>query len=166
MGMRTFSFKRMNLLDANDQPDQYPTSWYASTTQFLPHFPSFEGTRDIDICIIGGGYTELSVAIYLANKGCSVALLEAQRVGFDASGCNGGPLGSGQRLDQEIFLRWLGPQSADALWDLAKEAMAFSKSLIKQHGIDCFLKLGFAKLGFSKSDKQDLHRGAEILQER
>ena len=103
--MRTFSFKRMNLLDANDQLDQYPTSWYALTTQFLPHFPSFEGTRDIDICIIGGGYTELSAAIYFANKGCSVALLEAQRVGFGASERNDGQLGSRQRLDQETLLR-------------------------------------------------------------
>ena len=122
----------MNLLDANDQPGQYPPSWYAATTQFLPPFPSFDGTDNTDICIIGAGYTGLSAALHLANQGCAVTLLEAQRVGFGASGRNGGQLGSGQRLDQETLLRWLGPQSADALWDLAEEAIDCSKSLIKQ----------------------------------
>ncbi len=135
----------MNLLDANDQPGQYPPSWYAATSQFLPPFPSFEGTDDTDICIIGAGYTGLSAALHLANQGCAVTLLEAQRVGFGASGRNGGQLGSGQRLDQETLLRWLGPQSADALWDLAEEAIDCSKSLIKQHNIDCFLKPRQAK---------------------
>ena len=156
----------MNLLDANDQPGQYPPSWYAATTQFLPPFPSFDGTDNTDICIIGAGYTGLSAALHLANQGCAVTLLEAQRVGFGASGRNGGQLGSGQRLDQETLLRWLGPQSADALWDLAEEAIDCSKSLIKQHKIDCFLKPGIAELGFSNADRQNLHRGAAFLQKR
>jgi len=156
----------MNLLDANDQPGQYPPSWYAATTQFLPPFPSFDGTDNTDICIIGAGYTGLSAALHLANQGCAVTLLEAQRVGFGASGRNGGQLGSGQRLDQETLLRWLGPQSADALWDLAEEAIDCSKSLIKQHKIDCFLKPGIAELGFSNADRQDLHRGAVFLHKR
>ena len=156
----------MNLLDANDQPGQYPPSWYAATTQFLPPFPSFDGTDNTDICIIGAGYTGLSAALHLANQGCAVTLLEAQRVGFGASGRNGGQLGSGQRLDQETLLRWLGPQSADALWDLAEEAIDCSKSLIKQHKIDCFLKPGIAELGFSNADRQNLHRSAAFLQKR
>ncbi len=51
--------------------------------------------------MVGGGYTGLSAALHLAEAGYDVALIEAHRVGFGASGRNGGQLGSGQRVDQD-----------------------------------------------------------------
>ena len=91
----------MDLLYANDQLGQYPASWYAATTPALDPFPALKGDHRADVCVIGAGYTGLSAALHLAEAGRRVILLEAQRVGFGASGRNGGQLGSGQRVDQE-----------------------------------------------------------------
>jgi gamma-glutamylputrescine oxidase len=60
--------------------------------------------------VIGGGYTGLSAALHLAEAGRDVVLLEAHRVGFGASGRNGGQLGSGQRQDQVTLERAAGPR--------------------------------------------------------
>ena len=73
---------------------------------------------------IGGGYTGLSAALHLAEAGLDVVLLEAERVGWGASGRNGGQLASGQRRDQDWLERSFGARRAEALWDMAEEAKA------------------------------------------
>ena len=93
----------MNLLDANDQPGTYPPSWYAATAAPLPELAPLRGEARADVCIVGGGYTGLSSALHLAQRGVRVVLLEAQLIGFGASGRNGGQVGSGMRLDQDAL---------------------------------------------------------------
>ena len=102
----------MDLLYANDRAGAYPDSWYAATATPLPAFPALKGEARADVCVIGGGYTGLSAALHLAEAGRRVILLEAQRVGFGASGRNGGQLGSGQRQDQEVLEKMLGRDDA------------------------------------------------------
>ena len=101
-----------------------------------------EGTAEADICVIGGGYTGLSAALYLAEAGMRVVLLEAKRVGWGASGRNGGQLGSGQRRDQGWLEGRFGEGTARALWDMAEEAKALVRGLVARHGIGCELKPG------------------------
>ena len=113
MGKRAPSTKRMNLLYSNDTQGNYPESWYSATTQHLNVFPSLKGSRKYDICIVGAGYTGLSAALHLSKLGYSVAVLDAHRVGFGASGRNGGQLGTGQRLNQDELIRQLGESNAD-----------------------------------------------------
>ena len=91
----------MNLLHANDKAGQYPASYYAATKAPLDPYPVLQGTVQADVGIVGGGYTGLSAALHLAQRGYSVALLEAHKVGFGASGRNGGQVGSGQR---QVFI--------------------------------------------------------------
>ena len=69
----------MNLLFSNDRQGQYPESWYAATTAFLPPFAPLQGAVTADVCIVGGGYTGLSAALELARAGRRVVLLEAHR---------------------------------------------------------------------------------------
>ena len=88
----------VNLLHANDRRGEYPASYYAETAAPLNRFPVLKGQHKADVCIVGGGYTGLSAALHLAQKGYDVVLLEAHRVGFGASGRNGGQVGSGRRL--------------------------------------------------------------------
>jgi gamma-glutamylputrescine oxidase len=132
----------LDLLTANDRPGEYPASWYAETAPLLPPFPPLAGEVAADVCVIGGGYTGLSAALHLAEAGLDVVLLEAQRVGWGASGRNGGQLGSGQRQDQDWLERAFGQSRAHALWDLAEEAKALVKALIARHAIACDLKPG------------------------
>ena len=67
----------MNLLHANDQTGAYPPSYYAATRTPLAAFPALQGEIRADVCIVGGGYTGLSAALHLAEKGYDVVLLEA-----------------------------------------------------------------------------------------
>ncbi|MEL7258656.1 MAG: FAD-binding oxidoreductase, partial [Pseudomonadota bacterium] len=156
----------MNLLYSNDRPGQYPPSWYAATTEALEPFEPLRGEIRADVCVIGGGFTGLSAALHLAERGYDVALVEAHRVGFGASGRNGGQLGSGQRQDQQSLEKLVGREDAAKLWDLAEDAKALVKSLISKHKIDCHLKPGIAHAGFTKGEVDEEHAYADFLAER
>ncbi|MEP1328954.1 FAD-binding oxidoreductase [Pseudophaeobacter sp.] len=156
----------LNLLHSNDHKGAYPKSWYAATATSLAPFPALSGTRRADVCIIGGGYTGLSAALHLAEAGLEVVLLDAHRVGFGASGRNGGQLGSGQRLDQEGLESLMGEPEAQKLWQLGEDAKDLVKSLVAKHKIDCHLKPGVAWTASSKKDVAHLHDYGRHLQDR
>ncbi len=153
----------MKLLYANDTRGTYPDSWYAATSEPLPAFPALRGEVRADVAVIGGGYTGLSAALHLAEAGRDVVLIDAQRVGFGASGRNGGQLGSGQRQDQKELEAWLGAADAHTLWDLGEEAKALVKSLIQRHDIDCYLRPGIAWSASHAADVDDLHAYADHM---
>ena len=156
----------MNLLYANDRRGQYPDSWYAATATPMDRFPTLKGAQKADVCVIGGGYTGLSAALHLAEAGRDVILIDAQRVGFGASGRNGGQLGSGQRVEQDTLEKMLGDPHAATLWQMGEEAKDLVKSLIKNHNIDCHLKPGVAWTASDKGDLTHLHTYAGHLQSR
>ncbi|MEP4720568.1 MAG: FAD-binding oxidoreductase, partial [Nitratireductor sp.] len=156
----------MNLLYANDAPGRYPDSWYAATATPTDAYPTLKGDQRADVCVVGGGYTGLSAALHLAQAGRRVVLVEAQRVGFGASGRNGGQLGSGQRVEQDTLEKMVGRDAATRLWDLGEDAKALVKSLIKTHDIDCHLKPGVAWTASSAGDVEHLHAYAGFLQDR
>jgi len=156
----------MNLLFANDRQGQYPDSWYTATAKPLERFAPLRGQVKADVCVIGAGYTGLSAALHLAEAGLDVVLLEAHRVGFGASGRNGGQLGSGQRMEQDALEKLVGADDAQKLWALAEDAKALVKSLIARHRIDCDLKSGIAHMCFSKAGVAAEHAYADHLAAR
>ena len=90
-------------------------------------------------------------------------LLEANRVGWGASGRNGGQLGSGQRRDQDWLEARLGRDRARALWELAEEAKALVKGLIARHAIACDLRPGIIHAAHRASEVAHYHAAAEKL---
>lgn len=126
----------MDLLTANDRAGDYPRSWYAETADPLPRLPPAQGDLTCDVCVIGGGYTGLSAALHLAERGYDVILLEAQRLGFGASGRNGGQVGTGQRQDQDWLEGKIGKTKARALWDMGLESVALVRNLAARHAPD------------------------------
>ena len=118
-----------NLLHANDSPGEYPPSYYAETRVAFASRPTAQGELRADVCVVGAGYTGLSTALHLAQKGLSVIVLEAHRVGFGASGRNGGQVGSGQRQDQDWLERRISRADARKMWDLTQDAKALVKTL-------------------------------------
>ncbi len=127
---------RLDILTANDQPGQYPSSYYAATASKLDPFPEATGEISCDVAIIGGGFTGLSAALHLAEAGLDVLVLEAHRVGFGASGRNGGQVHPGQRLEQDDLEEMLGAERARLLWDLAEESVALTLDLAAKHAPD------------------------------
>ncbi|MCB2110288.1 MAG: FAD-binding oxidoreductase [Defluviimonas sp.] len=123
----------MDVLTANDRAGEYPRSWYAASATPLAPFPAAEGDSSCDVCIVGAGFTGLSAALHLAERGYDVMLLDAHRVGWGASGRNGGQVGTGQRLDQEALEGLVGKERAHALWDLAQDAVALTRALAARH---------------------------------
>ncbi|NJM83252.1 MAG: FAD-binding oxidoreductase [Tabrizicola sp.] len=153
----------MNLLHANDRRGQYPASWYAATATPLAPFPPLQGGAEADVCIVGGGYTGLSAALHLAQRGYDVILLEAHRVGFGASGRNGGQVGSGQRQDQIWIEKLAGRENAHRLWNLAEEAKGMVKSLIADHAMPVTFHPGIAHACRTEAEVRDAHAYAEKL---
>lgn len=153
----------MNLLHINDKQGQYPPSWYAATATPLAPFPMLKGQHKADVCIVGGGYTGLSAALHLAQRGYDVILLEAHKVGFGASGRNGGQVGSGQRQDQVWIEKTVGRDHAHRLWDLAEEAKALVNSLIRDHHMPVTFHPGIAHACWSDAEVRDARAYAEKL---
>ncbi len=153
----------MNLLHANDQKGRYPASYYAATAAPLAPFAPLQGATRADVCVVGGGYTGLSAALHLAQRGFDVVLLEAHRVGFGASGRNGGQVGSGHRQDQDWLEAAVGRDHAHRLWDLAEEAKSLVKSLIRDHAMPVTFYPGVAHACFSDAEVRHSHAYADRL---
>lgn len=153
----------MNLLHSNDRRGAYPASWYAAVTPPLPPFPALAGDTRADVAVVGGGYTGLSAALHLAERGRDVVLIDAHRVGWGASGRNGGQLGSGQRQTQDVLEGMVGRDHARVLWDLAEDSKTIVRDLVARHGIDCGLTPGIAYAGTTPAAARDYARYAEHL---
>ncbi|WP_237152143.1 NAD(P)/FAD-dependent oxidoreductase [Oryzibacter oryziterrae] len=117
-------------------------SWYAASAGAIPDHPALKGYVRADVAIIGAGYTGLSAARSLARRGLKVAVLEANKVGWGASGRNGGQIHPGQRMGPDWIAAHMGEQAARDLLALAEEARLFQRQLIAEHAIDCDLREG------------------------
>ena len=138
-------------------------SWYAASANQQLDFPTLKGELNVDVCIIGGGYTGLSSAIHLRDKGYSVAVLEAEKVGWGASGRNGGHCSTGQRQDQDELEEMVGKEHARRLWDLGLEAVDTVCELVERFDIDCELKFGDLHVAAKASHVDELKAYAEKL---
>ena len=120
----------------------HPDSYYAASANPHPRHPHLNGEVEADVCVVGGGFTGVSAALHLAERGYRVVLVEAARVGWGASGRNGGQLGTGLRKDVIELEPRLGRERTRALWDMAAEAMEIIRQRIERHGIRCDYKQG------------------------
>lgn len=152
-----------NLLHANDRTGEYPASYYAATATPLAPFAPLRGETTADVCIVGGGYTGLSAALHLAERGLSVVLLEAHRLGFGASGRNGGQVGSGQRQDQVWLEKVAGRENAHRYWQLAQDAKALVRDLIERHAMPVRFHPGIVHACWTDAEVRELHLYGEKL---
>ncbi|WP_299811405.1 FAD-binding oxidoreductase [uncultured Roseibium sp.] len=156
-------FTALDLLTANDAPGQHAPSYYAATANWTTSHPPLHGQQSCDVCVVGGGYTGLSAALHLAAHGLNVILLEANRIGWGASGRNGGQVGSGQRIEQTVLEQRHGKSHAKLLWELAEESKALVKRLIATHEIACDYTPGILHADHRKSFVEDSRDYVEHL---
>ena len=106
----------------NMAPNQHVGSYYAATANPSPEREILKGAVSADVCVIGAGYAGLSTALHLAELGYSVVVLEAAKVGWGASGRNGGQIVNGYSRDLETIERRYGKDAAKALGAMSLEA--------------------------------------------
>lgn len=145
----------------------YESSYYVDSANNKKDYPQLQGELDCDICVIGAGFTGLSAALHLAEQDYKVVLLEAERVGWGASGRNGGQVCQGHNMDHEDMIQKVGREKADALWDMSLESVELVRELIAKHNIQCDLKQGVlhvaAKPGHSDELKASVEYKREVL---
>ncbi|WP_017667667.1 FAD-binding oxidoreductase [Sandarakinorhabdus sp. AAP62] len=145
----------------SDSP-AFAQSWYAATAHAAPVHAVLAGDCHADVAIIGGGATGLSAALHLAQRGASVVLLEAARIGHGASGRNGGQIIPGLRLGAADLVTRFGAEQGGALFHLALSARDLVVDLVARHGIDCDLALtGHLTTAVRQRDLDDFARDAE-----
>jgi gamma-glutamylputrescine oxidase len=147
-------------------PSGHPQSYYVATANAMPEHPTLRGSVYADVCVVGGGFTGVSAALHLAERGYDVVLLEAARIGAGASGRNGGQVASGQRKSVLELERSYGPERARQLWRLAEDAKALVKRRIERHAIGCDLRPGVLTVAHRPNDAIELERNAAHLAER
>ena len=130
----------------NQYTQEHAHSYYAATARDLTAYPSLATDRVADVCVIGGGFTGVNTAIELAQRGLSVILLEARRIGWGASGRNGGQLIRGIGHDVSGFGRYIGADGVRYLERAGTESVELVGQRIREHAIDCDLRWGFCEL--------------------
>jgi len=120
----------------------HPDSYYVATAMGMEERPALEEELTADVCVIGGGFTGLSAALNLAELGMDVVVLEAERIGYGASGRNGGLVGSGQRQDVLDTEEQFGLPLSQQLWNFAELAKEEIRSRVEKHSIECDLQKG------------------------
>ena len=128
------------------QSGDHAQSYYRASAHAMPERPALDGDLSADVCVIGGGFTGVNTAIELAQRGLSVILLEARRIGWGASGRNGGQLIRGIGHDVSGFAKHVGEEGVRYLERAGIESVALVGERIREHGIDCDLRWGFCEL--------------------
>ena len=156
----------LSLLDANDSLGQHAPSWYAASAKPLEEFPSAKGALKFDIAIIGAGFSGLSSALHLSELGYKVCVLDAHRVGWGASGRNGGQVGSGQRLEQDELEELIGFERAKDAFDIGVDAADLVRDLIQKYKIECAYKDGTIGAHHRQRYDKDTPEFVEMMHEK
>ncbi|KUM44709.1 NAD(P)/FAD-dependent oxidoreductase [Pseudomonas sp. EpS/L25] len=121
---------------------QHVGSYYAASRNLHVEYPALQGGVESDVCVIGAGYTGLSTALFLLEHGFSVTVLEAARVGFGASGRNGGQIVNSYSRDIDVIERQVPARQAQLLGQMAFEGGRIIRDRIARYNIQCDLKDG------------------------
>ncbi len=143
--------------------EAHPESYYTASANAHPEHPELAGEVTADVCVIGAGYTGLSAAINLAERGLSVVVIEAERVGWGASGRNGGQICTGFSSGNEKIEARLGRDDARKLFDISEEGKAIIRERVVRHEIDCDLTWGYFIGADKRRQLADLREEHESL---
>ncbi|UCJ16376.1 FAD-binding oxidoreductase [Pseudomonas sp. MM211] len=156
---------------------QHVDSYYAASRNPRVDYPTLGESVETDVCVIGAGYTGLSTALFLLEHGFRVTVLEAAKVGFGASGRNGGQIVNSYSRDIDVIERQVGARQAQLLGEMAFEGGRIIRERVAKYNIQCDLKDGgvFAaitpkQLGHLESQKKLWerygHTQLELMDER
>jgi glycine/D-amino acid oxidase-like deaminating enzyme len=144
-------------------PSSHAASYYAASSHVQPDYPSLAGEVNVDVCVVGGGFSGLNTAIELAERGLSVALLEARKIGWGASGRNGGQLIRGVGHHVERFSDVIGEEGVRQLKLMGLEAVEIVRQRVEKYTIGCDLTWGYCDLANKPKEFAGFSQDAEEL---
>ncbi len=153
-----------SLIHSDTQLNQ--KSYYEATALRGDKEPALLGAVDADVVIVGAGFSGLSAALELAQRGLSVVVLEADRIGSGASGRNGGQVIVGYASGQEPFEEQLGKDDAQRAWDMSVEAVELVDQRVQQFGIDCDWTRGYTYVAETRAKARALREEADDHERR
>jgi gamma-glutamylputrescine oxidase len=142
------------------------SSYYAHSAVPAPARAMLADQVEADVCVIGGGIAGCSTALHLAERGYRVALLEAQRIGYGASGRSGGQAIAGYACGQGKLERQVGFENARRMWDISVEGLQLIRDRVERHAIDCDLHWGQMHVAIKQRQRADLLEERRDLEER
>ncbi len=131
-------------------------SYYAASANATPGHGPLDGDATCDVCVIGAGIAGCATALELAERGYRVILLEAERVGWGASGRSGGQAIFGYSTAMSSLAAQVGPETAHRLWDVSVEALEFVRERVARHAIDCDLHWGHLHVATKPRQREEL----------
>lgn len=152
----------------NPEWDGYFTedkNYYQETIQGEKRRPPLDDKIDVDVCIIGGGFTGISVAYQLKNSGLKVALIDRHEIGWGASGRCGGQILPGFNPYTQNLQHKYGDDKTRALWNMALKGLNTVKDICAEHKIDCDLKAGAFYVARDQYESDELHDYARNVDE-
>ena len=144
---------------------EHTGSYYAATVNRRTDFRPLEGASRADVCVIGAGFTGISTALHLVESGYDVCVLEANRVGWGASGRNGGQVIGGISGEQHMAAE-LGAETAKILQRLRWEGHDIIRRRVRDHSIECDLKYGYLDVAIKRRHMAKLEAEFSLLQQQ
>jgi len=134
---------------------EHTGSYYAATVNDVTEFAPLLGEHTADVCVIGAGFTGISTALHLAERGYNVHVVEANRVGWGASGRNGGQIIGGIAGEKNIANHHR-KDVEDLFGELRWEGHEIIRERVKTYGIDCDLKFGYLDVAIKQRHLRDI----------
>lgn len=157
------------LTDSPIHSSEHAPSYYAASQRDKENFPSLQQDLRVDVCIVGGGLSGVATAVELSEAGFKVALLEGQRIGWGASGRNGGQIigGFGEALSgsHDKLEKTFGAGANQALWNMGLECVDIIRQRVDKYNIDCDLKWGYLDVARKPREERDLKSWQQELME-
>lgn len=150
-------------MNAPVQRSQHTTSYYAASSLPQPDHPVLQGEWVADVCVVGGGFSGLNTALELAERGMSVILLEAHKIGWGASGRNGGQLIRGVGHGLEQFEGVIGKEGVRQMKLMGLEAVEIVRQRVERFNIACDLTWGYCDLANKPRDLEGFAEEADEL---
>ena len=138
-----------------NQLKEHCGSYYAATLNNAATYPAASEPLSVDVCVVGGGFTGVSTALTLTERGHQVALVEANRIGWGASGRNGGQLISGFSGASKL-IRKHGESIAPEIFAMEWRGNEIIRNRVKKYAIDCDLKSGYMEVARNEQQMRTL----------
>jgi len=144
------------------QPQAHTDSYYAATVNDVTDFAPLRGDQRADICVVGAGFTGISTALHLAERGYDVHVVEAHRVGWGASGRNGGQIIAGIS-GEEAVAKQMGRDVEDVFRDLRWAGHDIIRERVEKYAIECDLKFGYIDVAIKARHLRELAADCDAL---